>query len=179
MDWFKTYQDGILRGSLSDTDHVTQLIWIKLLAIENETRQRDGWLHYQVGKPMSREYIAMVCGVTPKQLNDALEQYLGDRDKDGHSRIEIAADGDIFIKNWDKYQSKPEKLIAKEIAIAKAKETKSRNNTVIDRCMELVNKLNEKSQEYKFQVMDDGRVLNKKTGVIVTMSDLEGLDKIF
>lgn len=109
MEWFKAYQDGLLRGSLCSANNTTQLIWVKLLAIENETRLRDGWLHYAPGKPMTREYIAMVCQVTIEELEEALREFSGDLDRAGHPRIEIAKDGDIFIKNWEKYQAKPVK----------------------------------------------------------------------
>lgn len=105
MDWFKAYQDGILRGSLATTSHTTQLIWLKLLAVHNETRLRDGWLHYKPGTPIPKEYLATVCNVTTEEFEAALAEFLKDFDQDGHARIEIADDGDIFIKNWEKYQA--------------------------------------------------------------------------
>jgi len=176
MDWYKAFQDGILRGSLSEAKYSTQIIWIKLLGIENETRLRDGWLHYAPGKPMTREYLAMVCHVTIDELNDALKDFLGDLDRQGFPRIEIAPDGDIFIKNWEKYQAKPDKLIAKEVAVGRAKETKQRNKTTLDALVVAVNELNKReaqiSEKLRFVIKDD-EILDTKTGQLVELKNKE------
>ena len=108
MEWFRAWNDGILRGSLARTSEVIQLIWIKLIAIENETRARDGWLHFAPGQPMTREYLAQVCGVSVDWLEEALRMFLGDMDNHGRARIKINPDdGDIFLMNWEHYQAVP------------------------------------------------------------------------
>jgi hypothetical protein len=108
MKWLKLDSTGILRGSLSDSEMVTQLIWIKLLCMANETRDRDGYLRYSVGHPYSMEYIAQVCNVTMNQLEIAIDDFMEDI-RDGHQRIEFSPDGSIKLNNWLQYQNKPEK----------------------------------------------------------------------
>jgi len=177
MEWFKTYQDGVLRGSLATANNTTQLIWVKLLAIQNETRLRDGWLHYSPGRPMPREYLAMVCQVTLEELEVAIKEFLGDLDKDGHSRIEVAPDGDIFIKNWEKYQAKPEKVIAKEIAREKAKKTKKRQEIAITRLIEAVNMQNAILRTQRYRLTGDGQVLDTQTGQLLSQEEQKELLK--
>jgi hypothetical protein len=108
MDWLKLNSMGILRGSLSNADNVTQLIWIKILAMANETRDRDGYLRYREGKPYSNEYIAQVCNVTIGELITAFDDFMDDV-RDGKPRIEYAEDNSIHLTNWAKYQNKPNK----------------------------------------------------------------------
>jgi hypothetical protein len=167
MEWFKVYQDGILRGSLSMVDNTIQLIWLKFLAIENETHYRDGWLHFAEGKPMSREYLASVCQVTVLELNKAIECFIGDKDRVGHSRIEIKEDGDIYIKNWDKYQSKPDKIIARDVSIDKARQAKRQKEANIEALTKEVNRLNSiKESENRYKLTEDNNILDTKTGEI-------------
>lgn len=177
MDWYKAYQDGILRGSLCRTNDTTQLIWLKLLAIENETRLRDGWLHFAKGSPMPHDYLAMVCGVSIEAFEVALDEFRGDLDKDGHSRIEEADDGDIFIKNWEKYQAKPERIAAKEQAIEKRKRTNERKEIATDALIESANTANKliNKLDKKVRYIDngDGTILDTKTGAILE----EGVEK--
>jgi hypothetical protein len=169
MEWFKTYQDGVLRGSLSTTNNTTQLIWLKFLAIENETRLRDGWLHYAKGKPMSREYLATVCNVTVEELNVAITEFLGDIDKDGHARIEID-NGDIYIKNWEKYQARAEKVIKKQAAIDKAKNTKRGIETATKALLTAANTANiinkNLANKANLAITQNG-IVDKKTGEII------------
>jgi hypothetical protein len=107
VDWLKLNSKGILRGSLSTTDNTTQLIWIKLLAMANETRDRDGCLRYAIGKPYSHDYIAQVCNVTINELYIAIDDYMDDI-RDGKPRVEYAEDGSLKLNNWLKYQSEAE-----------------------------------------------------------------------
>jgi hypothetical protein len=111
------------------------------MAIVNETRQRDGWLHYAVGKPMERTRIAETCGVTIDELNCALEEYLNDKNKDGTARIQIKEDGDIFLTNWELYQSKPNKEIAKETAKANGKKNKKSTLNALKAMTRAINNL--------------------------------------
>lgn len=106
MPFFKTYSEGILRGSLAYEDNTIQLIWIKLLAMANETRDRDGYLRYSEGHPYSKKYIVQTCHVTDKELDKALKAFKNDI-RDNVPRILIAKDGSIFISNFKKYQDKP------------------------------------------------------------------------
>ena len=173
MDWFKAYQDGLLRGSLCATDNTTQLVWMKLLAVENETRLRDGWLHYAPGRPMTREYLAMVCQVTVAELELALQEFLCDLDREGHPRIEINAEGEIFIKNWEKYQAKPEKTIAKEQSIEKARATRRTQDNAVMALVRTVNRLNLGLQAHRYEVTPDGKVLDTTTGEVKEVGEVK------
>lgn len=106
MKWLKLDSKGVLRGSLARADIATQLIWIKLLCMANETRDRDGYLRFKEGEPYSLDYIATACGVTINQLGIAIDDFIDDI-RDGHSRVEFAPDGSVKLNNWEKYQNQP------------------------------------------------------------------------
>jgi hypothetical protein len=108
MPFFKAYSEGILRGSLAYANETTQLIWIKLLAIANETRERDGYLRYSEGHPYSKDYIAEMCHVPISKLNKALDEFFKDT-RNNIPRIVIANDGSFKLSNFIKYQAKPER----------------------------------------------------------------------
>jgi len=107
MDWFKVYSEGILRGSLADADDTTQLIWVKLLGMANETRSRDGHLWFAPGHPYELEFIAQSCHTTLDQLRQAIDVFVNEIYTDGNPRLIIEADGTLFLKNWAKYQGSP------------------------------------------------------------------------
>jgi len=121
VDWLKLNSKGILRGSLAISPNTTQLVWIKFLAMANETRNRDGFLHYAEGRPYSRSYIAETCNVSMEALDEAINEFLIDI-RDGISRIQIAEDGTIFLTNFNSYQEPPEgkgkeKLTGRELEL--------------------------------------------------------------
>ena len=162
MEWFRAWNDGILRGSLSRTNEIIQLIWLKLIAIENETRARDGWLHFAPGQPMTHEYLAQVCGVSVDWIEEALRVFLGDIDNNGRPRIKIEGtfeDGDIFLMNWEHYQSPSANLRAKEVVIEKAKRTSKTKDAVAIGMVRVVNRLDITSRKLDKQV--DQRLVNK------------------
>jgi hypothetical protein len=105
VDWFKTWHVGILRGSLSDTDDSTQLIWIKMMAIVSETKNRNGRLEFAKGKPMSPHYLISYMNTTKSKFDNAIKQFINDTDPQGNPRITIEKDGTIVINKWDYYQS--------------------------------------------------------------------------
>ena len=107
MDWLKLNSKGILRGSMATSDYTVQLIWIKLLAMANETRDRDGYLRFAEGKPYSLTFIADVCNVKPEELNRAIAEFREDM-RDGSYRVIIADDGSVYLSNWARYQVVPE-----------------------------------------------------------------------
>jgi hypothetical protein len=115
MPFFKAYSEGVLRGSLASTDDSTQLIWFKLIAMANETRDRDGYLRFAPGKPYNKEYIIQALNTTQEKYDNAIKEFLGDV-RNGHARIEVLDDGTIFLTNFMQYQSKPIKLIQEEEA---------------------------------------------------------------
>lgn len=102
-DWLKLNARGILRGSLSSADNVTQLVWIKLLAMANETRDRDGYLRYAFGRPYSVEFIAQTCNVSKEDLLRAIDDFMDDI-RDGKPRVEYAPDNSLHLVNWLEYQ---------------------------------------------------------------------------
>ena len=106
MDWLKLNSKDILRGSLARSDNVTQLVWIKLLAMANETRDRDGYLRYKKGEPYSLDFISTICNVEKNQLEIAIDDFMDDI-RDGHPRVEYAEDGSLKLNNWSKYQNAP------------------------------------------------------------------------
>ena len=143
MAWFKLHTRGVLRGSLEGYDAVIQLIWIKLLAIESETKTRDGWLHYAPGNPMSHERLASECGVSLDWFEEALGVFRKELDAvTGNPRIVEAANGDIYLTNWEYYQAKSDKAIAKEVAIEKAKRTGKTKGDVTAGLLRAANKIN-------------------------------------
>jgi hypothetical protein len=171
MDWFKAYSNGILRGSLSTTSHTTQLIWFKMVAMANETRDRDGFLRYKIGKPYTHSFIAEGCHVTINELENALKEYLEDY-RDGKPRIQIDDDGTILLTNWDKYQSKTEKQITRELSIQSSKRTKRSKDTAILALIRCINELNTKINSTRFTLTGDGRILDSKTGEVRELSDI-------
>lgn len=174
MDWLKLDSKGILRGSLAESNKTSQLIWIKLLAMANETRDRDGYLRYKVGKPYTLEFIAQVCNVTMPELEKAIDLFKEDV-REGHSRVEFDEDKSLYLYNWKKYQSKPEKTIAKQIAIDKAKKTKKATENMLTSLRRIANDLNAKEEKGRFVPMTDGssRILDTKTGDIKEISKVK------
>lgn len=108
MDWIRLHSKGILRGSLATSDDTTQLIWVKLLAMANETKDRDGILRYKKDRPYSLEFIATTCNTTLEALKKALAIYSEDI-RDGIPRIRYDPDGSLVLCNWGHYQSNPSK----------------------------------------------------------------------
>jgi len=107
--WFKLTTMGILRGSLSQSKDVVQLVWIKLLCLMSESKFRNGRFEYAPGKPYSLEFIAISCGVTKEILEGCLCEYEEDINPDtGEPRISIDADGTVILNNWVAYQKRKE-----------------------------------------------------------------------
>jgi hypothetical protein len=148
MDWLKLDSKGILRGSLAQSDYTTQLIWIKMLAMANETRDRDGYLRYAEGKPYSLEYIAQICNVTMDELKNAIDLFEDDI-RDGKSRVSFTDDGSLFLSNWNHYQTSSAKVIAKQVAIAKSKQTRQTTDNAIVGLGRTVNELTSAVKELK------------------------------
>jgi hypothetical protein len=105
VEWFKTWSNGILRGSLCTAEDSTQLIWIKLLATANETHFRNGRLEFRKGKPMTPKFLISYLNTTPDKFNKALKSFINDIDPEGIHRITIEPDGTIVINKWDFYQT--------------------------------------------------------------------------
>ena len=148
MDWLKLDSKGILRGSLAQSDYTTQLIWIKMLAMANETRDRDGYLRYAEGKPYSLEYVAQICNVTMDELKNAIDLFEDDI-RGGKSRVSFADDGSLFLTNWNHYQTSSSKIIAKQVAIAKSKQTRQTADNAIVGLGRTVNELTSVVKELK------------------------------
>lgn len=175
MDWLKLNSRGILRGTLAAAPYSVQVIWIKLLAMANETRERDGYLHFKPGQPYSKEYIAQTCGVSMGHLLDALDEFKGDiRGEEG--RIKELPDGTIYLTNWAKYQDVPGNVAARK----KAKSDNSRRSREKDAILQAtIRTLNENTKELnafrkaRYAPDGNGGILDTMTGQIVEM---EGAD---
>ena len=59
MEWVKIWTNGILRGSLSQSKDVVQLVWIKLLCLMQESKFRNGRFEFAPGKPYPINFIAV------------------------------------------------------------------------------------------------------------------------
>ena len=109
MDWFRAYSSGILRGSLSDASDEIQIIWIKLLAIESETKNRDGCLRFCEGKPYTDDYIATLCLKPVEAIHYAVAAFEKDIDrKTKLPRVSREQDGSLKLNKWLIYQYEQE-----------------------------------------------------------------------
>ena len=171
MDWLKLNSRGILRGTLAAAPHSVQVIWIKLLAMANETRDRDGYLHFKPGQPYSKEYIAQTCGVTIGELLDALDEFKGDI-RNNQGRIKELPDGTIYLSNWMLYQESPETVKAKKDAAKNARANNARQSREKDLILEAtLRALNENNKQLstidrKVRYLPDGNggILDTITG---------------
>lgn len=111
MDWFRAYSSGILRGSLSDASDEIQIIWIKILAMESETKNRDGCLRFCEGKPYTDEYIATICLKPVEAIKYAISVFEKDIDKQTKlPRVSREADGSLHLNKWLIYQYEQEQM---------------------------------------------------------------------
>lgn len=108
-DWIKLYTGKWLRGSGRTMTAEKRGIWADLLALAAETKFRDGTLRFEVGQPMSRDYICSVCLLTREQLDPAIVAFQADINADdGKPRVEIWEDGTIKLNNFERYQAVPD-----------------------------------------------------------------------
>lgn len=143
MDWIKLHTRGWLYGSCRVMSPEKRGIWVDLLALAAETKFRDGSLRFEKDRPMPRDWIANQLMITRDQLDIALGAFQADINiDDGLSRVQIWEDGTIFITNWDKYQGKPDNIVARDKAIEKRKETNRRRESATDRIVDAANLVN-------------------------------------
>ena len=80
-------------------------VWVDLLAMAAEAKLRDGTLRFDVGKPMSRDYIATVLQVERHFLDVCVEVFKADVNADdGKPRVQEWPDGTLEITNWYRFQ---------------------------------------------------------------------------
>lgn len=174
MEWLKLTSKGILRGSLAQSTDVVQLVWIKLLCLMNETKFRNGRFEYVTGKPYTLDYLAMNCGVTLPILEGCLCEFEEDINPDTNEpRIKYDDDGTLILVNWWQYQSKPEKIVAQEIAKAKAKETKRRQGLVADALLQAMNTMNARLKASRYQINEKGDVIDTNSGEVMTVEEFK------
>lgn len=165
MDWLKLNTKGILRGSLARADNVTQLIWIKLLAMASETRDRDGYLRYREGEPYTLEFIAQTCNVTVNDLNIAIDDFMDDI-RDGHARVEWASDNSLHLMNWEYYQKKPaEKELPPRIKSKLENEAITRHYT--NKCPDTARDTLVNGFGDNISVKTPNGMVNKETGEVI------------
>ena len=142
MQWIKLWTQGWIFGSGRTMTPEKRGVWVDLLALAGEAKFRDGTLRFEVDKPMTKEWIANTLMLEMETLEACLVAFKSDINADdGQPRINIWEDGTIEITNWEKYQGKPEQLVAKQVAIEKAKETKQRQKTATDKLIQITNQL--------------------------------------
>jgi len=126
MDWIKLYTSKWLFGSGRMMTPEKRGVWADLMALSGETKLRDGTLRFDVGKPMSREYIANVLMLDRELLDACLDCFSKDiNTDDGKPRIAIWEDGTIELTNFNKYQEVPEdkkKLTGRELELIQRKQ---------------------------------------------------------
>lgn len=106
--WFKVDTMGWLKGSIRDDLTLEQRsVWIDLIALASDCRDRNGRLQFAPGKPMPRKYIADILRISEELLNATVEACLQDKNKaNGRGRIDILQDGTIELTNFAHYQEK-------------------------------------------------------------------------
>lgn len=182
MEWIKLYTRKWIWGSGRTMTPEKRGVWIDLLALAGESKLRDGTLRHDINQPMKKEWIASVLMLDMETLNSSLEAFKADiNSDDGDARIKIWEDGTIQIVNWDKYQNKSEKqlekMISKQIAISKTKETNRRKDALLDGAVRMVNEINTRLSLTRYEVLQDGNILDKKTGVLYTLDEFEKINK--
>lgn len=106
--WFKVDTMGWLKGSIRDDLTPEQRsVWIDLIALASDCRERNGRLQFAPGKPMPHKYIADILRISEELLDTTLLACQCDKNKiDGKGRIEILPDGTIELTNFGFYQAK-------------------------------------------------------------------------
>lgn len=175
MEWVKLSSRGILRGTLSQSRDVVQLVWIKLLCFMGETKFRNGRFEYGKGRPYTMDFLATNCGITLTIFEGCIEEYKEDINPDtGEPRVRVEKDGTLVLVNWERYQEKPEKVKAKEEALAKAKETKQMRENRDDMILRTLNELNRKVGSQRYELTPDGKqILDKTTGEIRDIDEVK------
>jgi hypothetical protein len=105
--WFKVYSDGWLEGSIREQMNSAQRgVWADLLALANRLRERNGYLRYAPGLPLTREEMAGIFKVNLELLNETIKICLNDvNTENNHHRLEQLEDGTLHITNFEIYQS--------------------------------------------------------------------------
>lgn len=174
MDWIKLYTGRWLYGSGRAMTAEKRGVWIDLLALAGETKFRDGTLRFEVGKPMTRDWIANTLMIERNTLDVCLIAFQADVNiDDGQPRVRIWDDETIEIVNWNKFQGKPEKVTAKEEAIAEARRTKKARRDAINALIALVYELNKRLKSGRFEVRDNGTVVDTLTNRIISVEELK------
>jgi hypothetical protein len=119
VEWFAVQSSGILRGTMSNSDDTTQIIWVKYLAMANEAHDPfSGRLEFAKGDPYTIEYLAMQCRKSVQEVLAAEKLFMLDLNKsDGSTpRLMIEQDGTRVLSNWhDKQNRKEGKRTPKEV----------------------------------------------------------------
>lgn len=120
-DWIKLYTTKWLFGSGRTMSPDKRGVWTDLLALAAECKLRDGILRFDIGQPMSRDYITGILQIPRDLLDVCLEAFAHDiNTDDGKPRIKIWEDGTIELTNFSKYQDVPDgkkKLEGRELEL--------------------------------------------------------------
>jgi len=85
-------------------------VWADLMALAGEAKLRDGTLRFDVGQPMSRDYISSILRIDRETLDACLVVFQNDLNtEDGNPRIKIWEDGTIELTNFARFQTKFER----------------------------------------------------------------------
>ena len=105
MDWIRLYTAKWLFGSGRNMTPEKRGVWADLLALAAEAKLRDGTLRFDVGQPMTRDYIAGILRIDRSTLDACLDVFTKDiNTDDGLPRVTISEDGTIALTNFNKYQ---------------------------------------------------------------------------
>jgi len=114
--------DGSIRMDLTPAERG---VWMDLISLASETRERDGTLNFAPGKPMSKEYIANRLRIPLDLLESTIKACKKDSNKEnnGVQRIMEYPDGTLYLPNYMHYQAVPRNR-SKAYLHAKRTETK-------------------------------------------------------
>lgn len=174
--WIKVWVNPWLQGSGRMMHPEKRGVWIDLLVLAQSTKFKDGRLAFEVGKPMSRDWIAGTLCINRGTLDACIAAFKADVNfDDGKPRIQEWEDGTLFITNFQKYQAKPDRIKRSEEARQRAKETKYRNKIASEKLLEAVNRLCDRLGANRYIVQEDGNVMDTKTGEVLQPDEAHNL----
>ena len=176
--WIRFYTGKWLFGSGREMTPEKRAVWADLMALVGETKLRDGALRFDVGRPMSRNYIANVLQIGEDLLDACIAAFKADiNSDDGQPRLQEWDDGTLYLTNFVEMQggsavslkSKFEdKARLKDVAKDKARKSRSSMEAAAEALTREINRLNKEFQRVDKKLLyvatDDGMILNTQTG---------------
>lgn len=153
-------------------------VWADFLALAGLTREpRRGWIERSEGIGYPKNVLLSMLNITEDLFDRTVEKCV----KEGRLLIEKDKDGNVVmcINNWLNYNDVTDykkKKEAKEIAMAKANQTKREKDTIQVALLRAVNTLNLNLKTERYEIRGDD-VIDIKTGEIVDINKIKKEDK--